>query len=152
MEKLQAHVEGKLHRAISVFIFNSENKLLLQKRADGKYHSAGLWTNTCCSHPRHNESTADAAARRLYEEMGMRCKLEHAFNFTYKAQNNLTEHEFDHVFFGFSDEAPKPDPEEVSDWKYSDMQEIEMQMRQNPHQFTAWFNIIFERVKSQMKK
>src|SRR5579872_394906 len=119
MEKMQAHREGKLHRAVSVFIFDPEKKLLLQKRADGKYHSAGLWTNTCCSHPHLHESPEAAAVRRLQEEMGITCKLRHAFNFTYTAtfENNLSEHEFDHVFFGESSEIPKPDPEEVAEWK-----------------------------------
>jgi isopentenyl-diphosphate delta-isomerase len=153
MEKMQAHREGKLHRAISVFVFNSEKKLLLQKRAPGKYHSAGLWTNTCCSHPFPNEIPEKAAVRRLMEEMGLYCKLEHVFNFTYAAllENNLREHEFDHVFFGISDTAPKPNPDEVSEWKYLEMKEIENQMKQNPEQFTAWFKLIFERVKNQLK-
>ena len=103
MEKQEAHVKGLLHRAFSIFIFNKDNKLLLQKRALQKYHSGGLWTNTCCSHPRENETTVEAAHRRLNEEMGMECKLELKFNFIYKAQldNNLFEHEFDHVFFWF---------------------------------------------------
>jgi isopentenyl-diphosphate Delta-isomerase len=150
MEKLQAHREGKLHRAISVFIFNSEKKLLLQKRADGKYHSAGLWTNTCCSHPRPEESPEDAATRRLQEEMGMTCKLNHVFSFTYSAafDNNLSEYEFDHVFFGISDDAPKPHPDEVSEWKYKGMDEIEKHLKENPEQFSAWFKLIFPRVKN----
>ena len=154
MEKLQAHREGKLHRAISVFIFNSQKKLLLQKRTTNKYHSAGLWTNTCCSHPYPNETPGNAATRRLQEEMGLVCKLHHVFSFTYSAkfENNLSEHEFDHVFFGTSDTVPKPNPEEVSEWKYADMQEIETQLKQNPEQFTVWFKLIFERVKSQIKK
>src|ERR1700752_3630137 len=154
MEKLQAHREGKLHRAISVFIFNSEKKLLLQKRAAGKYHSAGLWTNTCCSHPKPNENTEHAATRRLREEMGMNCKLNHVFSFTYFAvfDNNLSEHEFDHVFFGDSDAVPKPNPEEISDWRYVGMEEIESQLKQNPEQFTAWFKLIFSKIKSEIEK
>jgi len=154
MEKLRAHREGKLHRAISVFIFNSEKKLLLQKRAAGKYHSANLWTNTCCSHPRPGENPKDAATRRLQEEMGLNCELQSAFNFTYsvKFENNLTEHEFDHVFFGVSDEVPLPDPTEVSDYKYMAMEEIKKQLAQNNSQFTEWFKLIFERVDSQLKK
>lgn len=154
MEKLLAHHEGKLHRAISVFIFNSEKKWLLQKRAGGKYHSAGLWTNTCCSHPHPQETTEKAAIRRLKEEMGIDCKLNYVFNFTYSAtfNNNLIEHEFDHVFFGISDEAPKSNPDEVSEWKYVSTEEIESQLKQNPEQFSAWFKLIFSRVKSHMKK
>ena len=109
MEKQEAHIKGLLHRAFSIFIFNTKNELLLQKRATQKYHSGGLWTNTCCSHPRENESTIDAAYRRLNEEMGMICDLKFKFNFIYKAKldNNLYEHELDHVFFGFSDSTPK---------------------------------------------
>src|ERR1700740_2951379 len=105
MEKMQAHVEARLHRAFSVFVFNSLDKLLLQRRAKGKYHSPGLWTNTCCSHPRPGEKTIDAAKRRLMEEMGFECELHPAFSFIYKAEldNNLTEHEFDHVYFGLHD-------------------------------------------------
>ncbi len=154
MEKLQAHREGKLHRAISVFIFNSKNEILLQKRAIDKYHSANLWTNTCCSHPRPNEKTLDAAKRRLYEEMGIKCELKSAFNFTYsiKFENNLSENEFDHVFFGFSDNIPLPDPQEVSDWKYLSLEEVENQIGQNPAQFTEWLKLIFERVKAQAEK
>jgi isopentenyl-diphosphate delta-isomerase len=154
MEKLQAHREGKLHRAISVFVFNSEKKLLLQKRADGKYHSAGLWTNTCCSHPHPHENVQHAATRRLQEEMGMQCKLNHVFSFTYNAkfENNLSEHEFDHVFFGISDATPKSHPEEVSDWKYLGLAEIEGELKQNPEQFSAWFKLIFLRVKSEIEK
>ncbi len=154
MEKLQAHREGKLHRAISVFIFNSEKKLLLQKRAANKYHSANLWTNTCCSHPRPNEKPLNAATRRLHEEMGIKCELKHMFNFTYlvKFENNLSENEFDYVFFGFSDDFPKPDSGEVSEWKYADMKEIETQIRQNPKQFTEWFKLIFARIKNHMEK
>lgn len=105
MEKLQAHLNGRLHRAVSVFLFNSKGELLLQQRASGKYHSANLWTNTCCSHPRPGESAYDAANRRLYEEMGLACELSEVFSFIYKAHlgNNLTEHEFDHVFVGTND-------------------------------------------------
>ena len=154
MEKMQAHREGKLHRAISVFIFNSENKLLLQKRAEDKYHSPSLWTNTCCSHPYPDESPETAAVRRLEEEMGLECKLEPVFNFTYRAEfeNHLTEHEFDHVFFGTTDAVPRPNPLEVSDWKYEDMEQIEKQLKKNPLHFTVWFMLIFEQVKSRLKK
>ena len=115
MEKQEAHIKGLLHRAFSVFVFNKNNELLLQKRALHKYHSGGLWTNTCCSHPRENENTLDAANRRLQEEMGVSCKLEFKFNFIYKASldNKLFEHEFDHVFFGFSDNLPQINKEEV---------------------------------------
>ena len=115
MEKQEAHVKGLLHRAFSVFIFNDKNELLLQRRAVNKYHSGGLWTNTCCSHPRQNEKTKDAAKRRLLEEMGMRSTLKKQFDFIYKAKldNNLYEHEFDHVFFGFTNDLPIINQEEV---------------------------------------
>lgn len=148
MEKLQAHKEGKLHRAFSVFIFNSEGKLLLQQRAKDKYHSPLLWTNTCCSHPRTGEVTKDAAERRLKEEMGFSCELEHAFSFIYKAdmQNGLTEHEFDHVFFGSYNMEPKPFAAEVENWKYADMREIYQHIKQHPENYTAWFKIVFDRV------
>lgn len=154
MEKLQAHREGKLHRAISVFIFNSKEELLLQKRANDKYHSGGLWTNTCCSHPFPNEKPGQAAARRLQEEMGLHTNLQHVFNFSYRAnvENGLTEHEFDHIYFGFSDEIPAPHPGEASAWKYASLQEIEREIQQNPQEFTAWFRLIFQKIKDQLKK
>src|ERR1700741_4221085 len=146
MEKMQAHVEAKLHRAFSVFVFNSANQLLLQRRAAGKYHSANLWTNTCCSHPRPGEKTVDAANRRLQEEMGIACRLEHVFNFIYKAEleNGLTEYELDHVYIGNFEGTPKPDDSEVSEWKYESMETISEEMKQHPDQYTAWFKIVFE--------
>ncbi|MEO8759415.1 MAG: isopentenyl-diphosphate Delta-isomerase [Bacteroidia bacterium] len=154
MEKLQAHSEAKLHRAISVFVFNSSKELLLQKRASGKYHSANLWTNTCCSHPKPTENTADAAKRRLQEEMGIACDLKYVFNFTYlaKLENGITEHEFDHVFFGFCDDLPKLNTAEASDYKYLSLTEIETQLKQNPEQFTVWFKLIFDKVKTELSK
>ena len=108
MPKLEAHEKGLLHRAFSIFIFNSRYELLLQKRASSKYHSGGLWTNTCCSHPREGEDTLDAANRRLDEEMGIKTSLRKVYDFIYKAEldNQLTEHEFDHVFYGVCDSDP----------------------------------------------
>jgi isopentenyl-diphosphate delta-isomerase len=143
MEKLQAHREGRLHRAISVFIFNSRGEMLLQQRAAGKYHSAGLWTNACCSHPRAGEAVEHAAARRLQEEMGMKCELKETFNFIYKAQleNQLTEYEFDHVFTGISDEIPMPEVAEVSKWKYIAVAKLVEDVASNPDQYTEWFKI-----------
>jgi isopentenyl-diphosphate delta-isomerase len=143
MEKLQAHVEGKLHRAISVFIYNTKGEFLLQQRAAGKYHSANLWTNTCCSHPREGENVIDAAARRLYEEMDMKCELKEAFSFVYKAalENNLTEYEYDHVFIGISDVMPSPDREEVGAWKYISKDELIADIKANPGNYTEWFKI-----------
>ncbi|MCD6066083.1 MAG: isopentenyl-diphosphate delta-isomerase [Bacteroidetes bacterium] len=151
MEKMQAHLEGKLHRAFSVFIFDTAGRLLLQKRALDKYHSAGLWTNTCCSHPRPGETTADAALRRLEEEMGMRCELKHIFSFVYKAgmENGLTEHEYDHIFFGSYSESPSINREEVSEWKYESLAAIAENMKAHPDQYTVWFKLVFERILEQ---
>jgi isopentenyl-diphosphate delta-isomerase len=143
MEKLQAHREGRLHRAISVFIFNSNGEMLLQQRAAGKYHSAGLWTNACCSHPRVGEAIEDAAQRRLQEEMGMKCALKEIFTFIYKAQlaNQLTEYEYDHVFTGISNSTPVPDAAEVSAWKYIAVAKLVEDVAANPDQYTEWFKI-----------
>jgi isopentenyl-diphosphate Delta-isomerase len=143
MEKLRAHVEGRLHRAISVFVFNTKGELLLQQRASGKYHSANLWTNTCCSHPRPGEAVQDAAIRRLYEEMGLTCALKEAFSFVYKAklENNLTEYEFDHVFKGITDELPAPDDTEVASWKYIDRDVLIEDIERQPGKYTEWFKI-----------
>jgi isopentenyl-diphosphate delta-isomerase len=149
MEKQQAHVEGVLHRAFSIFIFNSDKKLLLQKRASSKYHCGGMWTNTCCSHPRETENTIDAAHRRLQEEMGMQCELKPIFSFVYKAEfeNGLTEYEFDHVFFGESNQTPTLNLEEVEDFRYVGMEELQIEINENPAHFTPWFLIALDRVK-----
>lgn len=148
MEKIQAHREALLHRAFSVFVFNSKGELMLQQRALGKYHSPGLWTNTCCSHPRPGEDTEAAAHRRLHEEMGFDCTLTKIFHFTYKApfDNNLTEHEVDHVFVGFSDTLPVINPEEVESYRFATLDDISVEMAENPELFTVWFQIAFERV------
>jgi isopentenyl-diphosphate delta-isomerase len=148
MEKQQAHVEGVLHRAFSIFIFNSEKELLLQKRASSKYHCGGLWTNACCSHPRENENTQDAANRRLEEEMGMQCSLTPIFTFVYKAgfENGLTEHEFDHVFFGESNQTPKINTEEVEAYRYISMDVLQQEIKEFPEKFTPWFIIALDRV------
>lgn len=148
MEKQQAHVEGVLHRAFSIFIFNSENKLLLQKRASSKYHCGGLWTNTCCSHPREKENILDAAKRRLHEEMGMRCEIKPIFSFVYKAEfeNGLTEHEFDHVFFGQSNQVPELNLEEVEGYRYIGLEDLQVEIKEDPQKFTPWFLIALERV------
>lgn len=153
IEKLEAHEKGLLHRAFSVFIFNSKDELLLQKRASGKYHSAGLWTNTCCSHPNYGEEITDAIRRRLKEEMGMRVTVDFKFKFMYKAslENNLTEHEIDHVYFGFSNDAPVINPEEVSDWKYLSMEEIKNKIESHPENYTSWLKICFPEVLAHFK-
>jgi isopentenyl-diphosphate delta-isomerase len=153
MEKMEAHEKGVLHRAFSVFIFNAEGKMLLQKRAEDKYHSPGLWSNAACSHPRTGEKTDEAAHRRLMEEMGFDCKLEKAFSFTYKANvgSGLTEHEFDHVFIGYSEQTPKPNPEEVSDWKYVDFGWLLTDIENNKNYYTTWFRIALEQVKNHLE-
>lgn len=148
MEKMQAHIEGKLHRAFSIFIFNSRNELMLQRRALSKYHGPGLWTNTCCSHPRSGETTELAAKRRLMEEMGFVCHLEEKFSFIYKADvgQGLTEHEFDHVFLGFYDDEPKINPHEVDSWKFMSIEDIKNDINKNPENYTIWFKIALNKV------
>ena len=147
-KKLKAHLDGDLHRALSVFLFNGKGQWLLQKRALGKYHSSGLWTNTCCSHPRPSESALDAAQRRLKEEMGITSELTPLFTFIYRAEldSNLIEHEFDHVFVGRFNGDPLPNPEEVADWKWIDYDELKQDVAAHPHNYTAWFKLILERV------
>ena len=147
MGKMEAHEKGLLHRAFSVFIFNSKQEVLLQQRAACKYHSPNLWTNTCCSHPREGESNLQAGERRLQEEMGMRVSLKEVFSFIYKApfDNGLTEHEYDHVLVGYSDLQPRINPEEVASWKWLSLEAIKEDILQAPEQYTAWFKIIFEK-------
>ena len=143
MEKLTVHQLGLLHRAFSVFVFNSKNELLLQQRGDEKYHSAGLWSNTCCSHPRQGENIAEATGRRLNEEMGLQCELEFEFSFIYKFEfeNGLTEHEFDHVYFGKTDALPIPNSAEVKGYKYMSLQDLERGIGINPQNYSAWLKI-----------
>ena len=145
MEKMAAHDGPHLHRAFSVFLFNSKGEMLLQQRAASKYHSPLLWTNTCCSHPRQGESVIEAATRRLQEEMGMQCELEEKFTFIYQAKvgNGLTEHEFDHVLIGTCDDIPQINPEEVESYKYLSTSDIKQQLSEHPEQFTEWFKIAF---------
>lgn len=148
MEKMEAHRKGVLHRAFSVFIFNSKGQLLLQKRALSKYHSAGLWTNTCCSHPSPGEKTPDAAQRRLMEEMGMNVPLKETSSFIYKTafDNGLTEHEFDHVYTGYSDEDPNINLSEVAEFQWKNMTELKKELEINPGNFTSWFKIAIEKL------
>jgi len=152
MEKLMAHQLGKLHRAFSVFVFNSRGELLLQQRAADKYHSPGLWTNTCCSHPTECETVYMAARRRLMEEMNMDCELTHKFSFIYKADvdKGLTEYEYDHVFMGNTDDTPKPCPNEVSAWKYMKLEEVQQDLIIHPEKYTAWFKICFDKYFNQI--
>ena len=154
MEKMEAHEKAALHRAFSVFIFNSEGKMLLQKRADEKYHSPGLWTNTVCSHPRSGEKAANAAHRRIVEEMGFDCEFEEAFSFVYKADvgQGLTEHEFDHVFIGESDTLPVPNPEEVDAFKYVKLDWVVEDVKNHPENYTVWFIIALKEVVDYFEK
>lgn len=148
MPKMEAHLRGELHRAISIFVFDTDGNWLLQKRADHKYHSAGLWTNACCSHPYPDETAIDAAHRRLMEEMGMDCELNFAFKFLYRAEleNDLIEHELDHVFIGFTDQIPLPDSEEVSEWQIMSFFDIDQDVELNPEKYTEWFKLLYKKV------
>lgn len=148
MDKLQAHVEGRLHRAFSVFLIDDTGRLLLQQRAASKYHSAGLWTNACCSHPRLGESIAEAAARRLGEEMGIVTALREGFSFIYRAEltNGLIEHELDHVLFGVWNGPATPNPDEVSDWRYMSIESLDLDLQQYPERYTAWLRACWEQV------
>jgi isopentenyl-diphosphate Delta-isomerase len=148
MEKSIVHQKGILHRAFSVFIFNSKGQMLIQQRANEKYHSGGLWTNACCSHPRFGENLNDAVKRRLYEEIGLHCSTTFAFSFQYKAEfeNGLIENEFDHVYIGVSDDQPVPDFSEVKDWKYEEVSSIQQNLKENPSEYTVWFRLCFEQV------
>jgi isopentenyl-diphosphate delta-isomerase len=150
MEKMEAHEKAVLHRAFSVFIFNDAGEMVLQQRASSKYHSANLWTNTCCSHPRPGETTLAAAYRRLQEEMGFHTPLEKAFDFVYKApfDNGLTEYEFDHVFVGHYQGNISPNPLEVKDYAFRTFEHIETSIQLQPEIFTSWFLIAFPKVKA----
>jgi len=152
MPKLEAHQKGVLHRAFSVFVFNQNDELMLQKRALHKYHSPGLWTNTCCSHQRDGESNLEAGARRLQEEMGFVTPLQESVSFIYKApfDNGLTEHEYDHVLIGYYDQVPVINPEEVADWKWMPLDEVKTDIEEHPEQYTAWFKIIFDKFYSHL--
>jgi isopentenyl-diphosphate delta-isomerase len=144
MDKMAAHQSPHLHRAFSVFLFDDKNRMLLQQRAVSKYHSGGLWTNTCCSHPFPGEEICAAANRRLKEEMGMEATLENAFHFTYKASfdNGLHEHEFDHVFIGkVQGNTIHPDPNEVAGFCFKSLDEVNADMQVSGHKYTAWFKI-----------
>ncbi|MDA9879271.1 isopentenyl-diphosphate Delta-isomerase [Flavobacteriaceae bacterium] len=153
LPKMEAHEKGVLHRAFSVFILNQKGELMLQKRAHHKYHSPGLWTNTCCSHQREGEQNIEAGMRRLDEEMGFSVTLEELFSFIYKApfDNGLTEHELDHVMLGHYEEVPQINTEEVAEWKWMSLIDIEADIAINPDEYTVWFKIIFERFFNHIK-
>lgn len=152
--KLDAHRKALLHRAVSVFVVNSAGEWLIQRRALDKYHSKGLWTNTCCTHPLPGESAKDAAARRLREEMGMECRLRYLFSFIYKGKldNELTEHELDHVFLGFSDDEPVINRLEVEEWKYISFESLKKDVLANKKEYTYWFRKIFRDVHGHIRK
>jgi isopentenyl-diphosphate Delta-isomerase len=146
MEKMEAHEKALLHRAFSVFVFNKKGELLLQQRALHKYHSGGLWTNTCCSHPRKGEEVIQSAHRRLMEEMGFDCELELKHKFIYKAPftNGLTEHELDYIFTGEYEVAPNPNPDEVASYRWIEMAQLQKEIEEHPENFTVWFRIILD--------
>ena len=146
MPKMEAHEKALLHRAFSVFVFNDKKELMIQQRALGKYHSPGLWTNTCCSHQREGESNIEAGKRRLQEEMGFTTELEDTISFIYKApfDNGLTEHEYDHILVGQYDGEPNLNPEEANDYKWISLEVLQEDMERHPERYTEWFKIIFE--------
>lgn len=147
MPKMEAHEKALLHRAFSVFVFNDKNELMLQQRALDKYHSPGLWTNTCCSHQRDGESNLAAGKRRLFEEMGFVTELKETTSFIYKApfDNGLTEHELDHILVGTYNGTPKPNKEEVGGWKWMAIDAVKLDVVERPELYTEWFKIIFDK-------
>lgn len=147
MPKLEAHEKGLLHRAFSIFIFNEKKELMLQQRSWSKYHSPGLWTNTCCSHQRDGETSLEAGVRRLDEEMGFTVPLKETTSFIYRApfDNGLTEHELDHILIGDFNGEPRINENEVASWKWMPLEEVRTDIGQNPDQYTAWFKIIFDK-------
>jgi isopentenyl-diphosphate delta-isomerase len=147
MDKMEAHQKGLLHRAFSILLFNSNRELLLQKRSKKKYHSGGLWTNTCCSHPLPNESLADATRRKLLQEMGINTELKFAFKFIYQTEldHKLIEHEFDHIFVGTFDGEPLANRDEVEEWKFVNMASLKKDIDLHPERYTYWFRLIINR-------
>ena len=147
MPKMEAHEKALLHRAFSVFVFNDNNELMLQQRALHKYHSPGLWTNTCCSHQRDGETNLKAGKRRLQEEMGFVTELEETTSFIYKApfDNGLTEHEYDHIMIGYYNDEPNINEDEVADWKWMNLEDVKVDIALHPEKYTAWFKIIFDK-------
>jgi len=144
MEKMEAHRKGTLHRAFSVLLYNSKGEVLLQKRSSNKYHSAGLWTNTCCSHPKPSEKMKEAVMRRLKEEMGIDTQPEYAYKFLYKVEldNDLIEHELDHVYVGLFNQEPITNSHEVENWRFASLAEIKEDIQKNPKAYTHWFKLI----------
>lgn len=153
-EKLEAHQKGLMHRAFSIFLFNNKGEFLLQQRADEKYHTPGLWSNTCCSHPRPDEEMEEALQRKLFQEMGIHAPVEKIFDFRYRAdfENGLIENELDHVYFGEFNDVPKPNPAEIQAWKYSSFEEIKKEIAKDGSMFTPWFKLVLDRVNENYKK
>ena len=153
MEKMEAHKKGILHRAFSVFIFNSKGEMLLQQRAFSKYHSGALWTNACCSHPLAGEDTLSAAQKRLYEEMGFETTLNKIFDFIYRTEfdNGLIEHEFDHVYVGEYDGKIKMNPDEVQDFCFKTLEDIRYSLSIKPQKYTSWFQLAFPKIETWWK-
>jgi isopentenyl-diphosphate delta-isomerase len=151
--KLEAHQKGLLHRAFSIIVWNNQNQILIHQRAFGKYHSEGLWTNTCCSHPKMGETVIEAAHRRLKEEMGFDCQLEQKFHFIYKVEleNQLIENELDHVLIGKFNENPSPNPDEVNDYRWISLPELKKEIDEKPTTFTFWFKEIIQNYEDQIK-
>ncbi|MER3427539.1 MAG: isopentenyl-diphosphate delta-isomerase [Pyrinomonas sp.] len=148
-EKHETHLHGRMHRAFSIFVFNSRGDLLLQRRAPNKYHSAGLWSNTCCGHPRPHETVEQAAHRRLREEMGFDCELHPVFAFVYRTEldNQMIEHEYDHVLVGSFDGTPAPDNGEVSEWRWVNAQQLVREISRHPERYTYWLRALSDRLK-----
>jgi isopentenyl-diphosphate delta-isomerase len=153
-EKIKAHLEGSLHRAFSIFVFNASGRLLLQRRSSVKYHSKGLWTNTCCGHPRPGESIEDASHRRLREEMGFDCDVRESFKFIYRAHldNNLIEHECDHILVGEFDGNPDPCKDEVDEWKWVELATLKLDMQMNPASYTYWFKLSLDALVTRLRQ
>jgi isopentenyl-diphosphate delta-isomerase len=147
MEKIEAHEKALLHRAFSVFVYNDKNEVMIQQRALSKYHSPGLWTNTCCSHQKEGETNVEAGKRRLMEEMGFQTDLKEVTSFIYKApfDNGLSEHEYDYILVGHYNEEPKINPDEVASWKWMSLEDIKKDINNHPEKYTAWFKIIFDK-------
>jgi isopentenyl-diphosphate delta-isomerase len=152
--KMEAHEKAMLHRAFSIFIFNDKGEMLLQQRAMKKYHSGGLWSNACCSHPQPGEETYEAAQRRLHEEAGFNAPLEKIFDFIYKVEfdNGLIEYEFDHVFVGEYEEELNFNKEEVMDFCYKKMKDIHHSLETHPQKYTAWFHLAFPKIEDWWNK
>ncbi len=153
MDKMEAHEKGVLHRAFSIFIFNSKNEILIHQRAGDKYHGAYLWTNACCSHPQLNEDVKNSAIQRLQFEMGLQCSIHFLFSFIYKTvvENNLIEHEYDYVFIGYSDKDPEPNPTEVKAYKWLSINDLKIDIVNQPQLYTYWFKMALPKVLEKLK-